>query len=311
MKASSSLVARRGDFRAAVLYNRRIGARNYRIAVRLPVDAEAAFSGFQPGQFVEVSLSGTALPAPAAIPADLVDKADRQVLLRRPFSLSNLVQGPEGLVAELTYCVLGPATLRMTTLREGDSLQVLGPLGRGFDVPEGQRWAILVAGGMGAPPIQHLARILTRDHLSIRPIGFAGAKTADALPFEASQSDPRSPCLAALGLEWHVATDDGSWGHRGFVTQCLQTWLASHPQQDRGATGIYACGPEPMLAKVAQIAQAHGIACQVSMERRMACGFGVCQGCAVQCRSDDAPPSYRLCCQDGPVFDAEDVVFET
>jgi len=310
LKARSSLVARRGDFRAVVLYNRRIGARNYRIALRLPAEAVAAFVGFQPGQFLEVNLSQTALPPTEAVPADLADKTDRQILLRRPFSLSDLANESGGLVAELTYCVVGPATLRMTTLREGDSLQVLGPLGHGFDVPDGLRWAILVAGGMGAPPIQHLASILTRDHPSIKPIGFAGAKTADALPFETSPSDPRSPCLSALGLEWHVATDDGSWGRRGFVTQCLQTWLASHPHQDRGATGIYACGPEPMLAKVAQIAQAHGIACQVSMERRMACGFGVCQGCAVQCRSDDAAGPYRLCCQDGPVFNAKEVVFE-
>ena len=301
--------ARKWDFRAAVLYNRRIGARNYTLGLNLPAEASEAFTSFQPGQFVEVDLSQTALPPAETIPDDLADKACRQILLRRPFSFANLETVPDGLHAELIYCVVGPATLRMTSLREGDGLQVLGPLGRGFTLASSKRHALLVAGGMGAPPIQHLARVLVRDHPAIKPIGFAGAKTADDLPFETPP--PRTDEFAAFGIRWSTATDDGSLGHHGFVSECLSRWLTANPKHDRRAIAIFACGPEPMLAKVAQIAQAHGIDCQVSMERRMACGFGVCLGCAVECTAGDGrETTYRLCCQDGPVFDAREVLFE-
>ena len=111
-------------------------------------------------------------------------------------------------------------------------------------------------------------------------------------------------------LDYQKTTDDGSIGHRGFITQCLEHWLAGHPKEDRKTMVVYACGPEPMLAAVARIALGAGIDCQVSMERRMACGFGVCQGCAVECRPPTGQETvYRLCCQDGPVFNGQEVVF--
>ena len=302
--------ARKGDFRAVVLCNRRIGARNYRLRLRFSSEANQAFSGFQPGQFVEIDLSQTALPPAHTIPADLADKAVRQILLRRPFSFSNLEVSDGGLDAELLYCVVGPATVRMTALREGDSLQALGPLGHGFTVPAGLRSALLVAGGMGAPPIQCLARILVQDHVKVKKVAFVGARTREDLPFEIQgQASVRE--FTDLGIEHQVATDDGSIGHKGLVTQCLEQWLKGHPKQGRKTMLVYACGPEPMLAAVAQIALQAGIDCQVSMERRMACGFGVCQGCTVECRSGEgAETAYRLCCQDGPVFNASEVVFE-
>jgi len=300
--------ARKGDFRAVVLYNHQIGARNYSLGLQLPADADEVFAGFRPGQFVEIDLSRTPLPPIDLIPADLADKAGRTILLRRPFSLANLDIKPEGPLADVIYRVVGPATLRMTGLREGDNLQVLGPLGHGFEVPAEKRRALLIAGGMGAPPIQYLARVLVHDHPSIKPIGFAGAKTEDDLPFDRSRRCADG--FAAMGIEWHVATDDGSLAHRGLVTECLQEWLTAHIKQDRRAMVIYACGPEPMLAKVTRIAQQEDILCQVSMERRMACGFGVCQGCAVECRPVEGEETiYRLCCQDGPVFDGKEVVF--
>ncbi len=273
------------------------------------MQAGQVFSGFQPGQFVEIDLSQTALPPADRIPADLADKAARHVLLRRPFSFADLRSAQDGPEAELLYCVVGPATLRMTTLREGDGLQVLGPLGRGFQIAEGKTLALLVAGGMGAPPIQHLARVLARGRPEVETVAFVGAKTRDELPFEiAGQASVRE--LADLGIEHHVATDDGSAGYKGLVTPCLDRWLTGHAERDRRTMVLCACGPEPMLAEVGRIALGAGIDCQVSMERRMACGFGVCQGCTVECRSGEGPDTvYRLCCQDGPVFDAREVVF--
>jgi dihydroorotate dehydrogenase electron transfer subunit len=144
-----------------------------------------------------------------------------------------------------------------------------------------------------------------------------GARTAEALPFEghldeiARQLGFCVPAFAKLGIPSIVATDDGSKGFHGLVTDRLAQWLDENSSQRQEETMIYACGPEPMLARVAKIAEQREIDCQVSMERRMACGIGLCQSCAVECRVPDSTETvYRLCCKDGPVFDARDVVWE-
>jgi dihydroorotate dehydrogenase electron transfer subunit len=315
LKGRSSRKARsaaslRGDFLAVVAHNDRLSQCNYSLGLRLPAEATAAFGRFQPGEFVEIDLSHAPLPQPEEIPGDLADAAGRQILLRRPFSFADLVSEGEGLLAEVIYCVVGPATLRMRSLAVGDQVRVLGPLGHGFEIPRPGHWALLIAGGMGAPPIQHLARTLVRDHPDIHCVGFAGARSLADLPFSMGPSKAGSEWSSALGLEWQVATDDGSYGHRGFVTECLERWLKAETRLKPQDLVIYACGPEPMLAQVARIAELHGVDCQVSMERRMACGFGVCQGCAVECRAPEGQTVYRLCCQDGPVMDARQVVFK-
>jgi dihydroorotate dehydrogenase electron transfer subunit len=299
----------KGDFLAVVAHNHRLSECNYALGLRLPGDATTPFQGFQPGQFVEIDLSLAPLPQADAIPDGLADRASRQILLRRPFSLADLTVESEGLLAQIIYCVVGPATLRMRSLVAGDRVRVLGPLGHGFEVPRPSRWALLVAGGMGAPPIQHLARVLMRDHPDVRCVGFAGARSLSDLPFSMEPSREGPEWSSAMGLEWQVATDDGSCGHRGFVTECLERWLRDRTDLRPEDLVIYACGPEPMLAQAARIAERHAIDCQVSMERQMACGFGVCQGCAVECKAAEDQTVYRLCCQDGPVMDARQVVF--
>jgi dihydroorotate dehydrogenase electron transfer subunit len=231
-----------------------------------------------PGQFVELDLSGAAVPASTAIPEDLADKAGRKVLLRRPFSFADVTVKGDKTLADILYCVVGPGSLRMTTLSAGDSVSVIGPLGNGFSVPEGKKNALLVAGGMDAGPLQHLGKALAADHSDINVVAFAGAKAAQALPFE-KRLDQISQELgyslaeyAKYGIESLVATDDG--------------------------------------AHLAKIAAERKIDCQVSMERLMACGIGLCQSCAVECKTDQPGETvYRLCCTDGPVFDCKKVVF--
>ena len=105
-----------------------------------------------------------------------------------------------------------------------------------------------------------------------------------------------------------TATDDGSAGAKGFVTEALANWLDEHNDECEKMV-IYGCGPEAMLGRVAEIANQWEIDCQVSMEQRMACGFGLCQSCAVECQTGDEQRVYKMCCQDGPVFDAKEVVF--
>jgi len=289
--------------------------RFYRLRLEFSGTGAEAFSNFKPGQFAELDLCDTALPPAEMIPEDLSDASERKILLRRPFSFADVtVEGSKTFV-EVLYRVVGPATLRMTTLAAGNSISIIGPLGNGFWVPKGKKIAVLVAGGMGAPPIEHLAKILTADYPSIEVIALAGAKTANELPFEgrldeiSRQLGFSLPGFARYGIKSVVATDDGSAGYHGPVTDCLSEWL-SQPGLVSESVIIYSCGPEAMQAKVAEIAKKKKIDCQVSMERRMACGFGVCQSCAVECRISGLNETiYKLCCQDGPVFDSREVVF--
>ena len=220
--------------------------------------------------------------------------------------------------AELLYCVLGPASVRLTTLDSGDSLSVLGPLGNGFSVPQGKRLALLLVGGMGAPPIRCLAKSLRAEYPDTNVVAFVGAKTAQSLPFEGrfdevpQRVDFLIPAFAEFGIPSAVTTDDGSAGQRGFITQRLDQWLDEQRDWSPQTTIIYACGPEAMLAATARLAAQRNIDCQVSMERRMACGIGVCQSCVVECRVEGSDETvYKLCCQDGPVFDARTVVFSS
>jgi len=307
----------KGVFEAIVSSNKHIGHRFYKLRLEFSGDGARAFADFSPGQFAELDLSGTALPSAENIPEDLLDAAGRKILLRRPFSFTDVTIEKNKTSAELLYCIVGPATLRMTTLSTGDSLSVIGPLGNGFSVPDGKKTALLIVGGMGVPPLLHLAKHLTADSRATRieVIAFAGAKTAKELPFvgqldEISQQLGFSiPEFAKYGIESIVATDDGSAGHHGFITDCLAEWLG---QTDLAAkdTVIYSCGPEAMLAKVAKIAKDKNIDCQLSMERRMACGIGLCQSCAVECKVNSSNETiYKMCCKDGPVFNSREVVF--
>ena len=171
------------------------------------------------------------LPAEDLIAPELRDAAKRNILLRRPFSFADVTVGRERTTAELLYCVLGPASVRLTTLDSGDSLSIIGPLGNGFSVPQGKRLALLVVGGMGAPPIRCLAKLLRAEHPDTSIIAFVGAKTAKSLPFEGrfdevpEQIDFLIPAFAEYGIPSAMTTDDGSAGRRGFITERLAQWL--------------------------------------------------------------------------------------
>ena len=306
---------KRGEYQAAVCANKQIGERFYRLGLDFSGAGAEAFSKIQAGQFVQLDLSSAALPAAENIPEDLKDAAERKVLLRRPFSFADVTTKNDKTSAEILYCVVGPSSLRMATLSTGDSVSVIGPLGHGFSVPEGKKTAILVSGGMGAGPLQHLAKILTADFPDIDVIAFAGAKTSDSLPFKrrldkiAQQLEFSLPEFAKYGVQSLLATDDGSAGFAGLVTDCLLEWLGKSDLAGE-STFIYSCGPEVMLARMAEIAKERNIDCQVSMERRMACGIGICQSCAVECKGDNSGETvYKLCCTDGPVFDSSEVVW--
>lgn len=306
----------KGLVSAAVIQNGPIRKHFWKMHLKLDAEGSRLFSNTRPGQFAQFDLTGVSLPPMESIAENLQERAARTVLLRRPFSFSDVSvsYSTEGTYVELEviYCVLGPATVRMTSLKNGDKIPLLGPLGNGFWYPERLKRALLVIGGMGAPPILHLASYLKKRCPSIEMTAFAGARSIDTLPFEIKIGNKTGVALEEferLGIPVCLATDDGSAGRKGLVTGQLEEWLQTLKPNPK-ETVIYACGPEPMLAACADLARRTQIECQVSMERMMACGIGLCQSCAVRVRTDKPEETvYRLCCKDGPVFDSRTVIF--
>ncbi len=285
-----------------------------KIRFSLDKSGSLAFKDVMPGQFAQFDLTCVSLPPREDIPAELVDKSQKNIILSRPFSFSDVTcENDTNVLITVLYCVLGPATLRMTTLKKGDLITIIGPLGNGFWIPAGIKYALLVAGGMGAPPLQHLAKFLSQKHPEINTIAFAGAQNLKKLPYFNIKQTPEGVELrefASCGISSCVATDDGSVGFKGFVTDCLLDWFNRNKPKSSDVT-IYSCGPEPMLKAVAQIAQKKSINCQVSMERTMGCGIGLCQSCAVEVKNPNSDQRlYKLCCKQGPVFDSAEVLFE-
>ncbi len=307
----------KGRFTAQVLSNQQIRQCYYRLNLALDPIGSRLFESVVPGQFVQMDLAALSLPPADQIPARLRDAAGRHILLRRPFSFSDVIvtptqDGPR-VKLEILYCVLGPATLRMMTLQSGDTLDLLGPLGNGFSIPTTLKQAVLIAGGMGAPPLLHLGGYLRRRDPDIQTICFAGAASCENLPFTLRIGNLTGLVLEEfdmLGVASQVATDDGSAGFKGYVTDCARHWL-QEADINPAETMIFACGPEAMLAETARLAREMHLPCQVSMERMMACGIGLCQSCAVELRQDsDGQSTYKLCCKDGPVFDSQNVIFQ-
>lgn len=215
------------------------------------------WSGHRPGQFAMLALDP--------------ERTHRDPLLPRPMA----VYRGDAHALEFRFKIVGRGTRIMAELAIGAAVGVLGPLGNGFALPDGP--ATLVGGGSGIASLFELAR-----DARPRPRVLLGGRTrAEILGLEDFE---------LLGLELGVATDDGSLGHRGFVTELLAP---------RAGETIYACGPDAMMQRAHAIASAAGARCRVSLESNMACGFGVCLGCAVK-----TPAGFRYVCTHGPVFDA-------
>lgn len=227
-------------------------------------------------------------------------------LLRRPFSIHAAY--PDEGVFGLLYVLRGRGTMLLHKMQPGDRISVVGPLGRGFglgDSPETEH--VVVAGGCGAAPLHFLCDALCRkwDCSNVTVLG--GAQSRDAVLCELE--------FKAHGVNVAVSTDDGSYGYKGYVTDLLEEHLKNR-QSDRPVR-VYSCGPHAMLKRVADISRAYGAEkCQVSLENLMACGFGVCMGCVQKIKGAQAGEETGLdwhherVCKDGPVFDAEDVVWE-
>ncbi len=202
---------------------------------------------------------------------------EQRPYLPRAFSIARLA----GQECHFLLEDVGPGTRRLCELRAGDGLWALGPLGRGFDGPAEGRRALLVGGGVGIAPLAILQDTLEADTTVL--LGFRDRARAEG---------------AALLREARVATDDGSVGHHGFVTELLAAELDRDPH-----AVVYACGPAAMLEGVRAICKERATPAQLALEAGMACGFGACFGCVVPRRDG----GYLRVCVDGPVIDAAEL----
>jgi len=253
-----------------VTANRRISGACYKMTLAAPEIAATA----RPGQFVMIRPG-----------------RDMKPFLPRPFSIHRISNQNGEL--ELLYRVVGDGTRQMAGLAAGRSLDMLGPLGKGFQIEQAFKKVSIIAGGIGVAPLVFLAEVLAAGNSGpVRAEVFIGGATAgDVLCRDE---------FTRLKMQVHISTDDGSAGYHGFVTELFaKTISAETPDM------VFACGPPAMLRAVAQITAAKKIPCQVSVETIMACGIGACLGCAIKSSGDSG--NYKHACRDGPVFFTTDI----
>jgi len=238
----------------------------------------------------------------------------REPFLRRPFSLAGARRSGGEVELDIIYRTVGTGTAWLAGVEKGDKLSVLGPLGNGFEIREDKPAAALIGGGVGIPPMMYLAEALAAA--GKQAVAFAGARNKSLLPLALTgKADAARPTMcaeqfAACNTPTMTATDDGSLGFAGFVSDAFARWLdGSPPAADELV--VYSCGPEAMMRAVGDICIARDIECWLALERHMACGMGTCQSCIVKIRDDSRQGwSYKLCCTDGPVFDAREILWD-
>ncbi|MBU1101405.1 MAG: dihydroorotate dehydrogenase electron transfer subunit [Bacteroidetes bacterium] len=237
-----------------------IGEVTFLIKVEIPEIARE----IAPGQFCNIKVSETNFP-----------------LLRRPFSISNV----KGNSIEFMIDVIGEGTKILATKKPGDALDILGPLGRGFDTSGDYKTAILVAGGIGLAPFPFLINSFPEDK-NVKL--FYGARS-------------KKHIIDYNYKNKFICTDDGSAGFHGNVVDYLNS---SMDELKGDSIKFFACGPTPMLAALKRFCQANSFDCEVSTESAMACGFGICQGCPIETTEQGY---YKLICKDGPVFNISEI----
>ncbi len=294
-----------------------VAKERYRNFCRLTFRCPEIAARVQPGQFVNLYLDGlgngttferSGFPMTAILP--------------RPFSVAKIVPLRKGEIqsdAPQAFSVLfeirSIGTSWLAQLTTDVPVRISGPLGKGFWLPEGTKIAVMVAGGIGVAPFPFLAERLKAQ--GVEPILLLGAQTKERLPFDPVRAE--FPLLRngkplsywgvdefeSIGVRSAIALEQPVEGFfAGTVVQLLEAWLTT--QKEREGIVIYGCGPFAMLKALAEFAIANNLHCQVSLEERMGCGIGICFGCPIKVKDG----SYKLCCVDGPVFDASEVAWD-
>jgi len=251
--------------------------------------------------------------AAAAKPGTFVHvSCDDALPMRRPLSIMRVGDG----WIEVLYKVVGEGLHLLANKRCGDKFSVLGPIGQPFRPSPERPACLLIGGGVGIPPMVFLAEALQKEPW--RPLAILGSEIP--FPFEREESRIATPWLDAditstmpLLEQWGIPTRLTSLAgfpgcFRGYVTDLADRWLQSLDDAERARTEIFACGPTPMLKAVAELAARYDLPCQVSLEEFMACAVGGCAGCTVEITTPEGPAMKRVCV-DGPVFNANSVVW--
>jgi dihydroorotate dehydrogenase electron transfer subunit len=272
-----------------IVSNERDTDQYFRLVLRAPQIAPL----IQPGQFAHVRI----LPL-------------KEALLRRPFSIFQIA----GDTFSILYKTVGKGTDVLSRMRAGEELSVIAPLGHGFTVPQaGSETPLLVAGGYGMAAMFLLAQRSPQKGI----VFVGGRRRVDIL----CEKD-----FAAIGWEVRVATEDGSHGEKGFVTQPLLAELRSsrgneaqtkQPEIDQSlltsaATRklkLFACGPTGMLKAIGKIAEEFNLPCELSMDEHMCCGVGTCLACVIKVKTEDGW-EYQRTCTEGPVYDSRQILWE-
>ena len=253
-----------------ILENTKVAADHFKISFACKNISKNA----KPGQFVQILIDG-------------VGVGHDRPLLRRPFSFHKITKNG----FEVLYHIVGNGTKLLSAAKNGQTLNIIGPLGNGFDIKK-DKIAVLIGGGCGSAPLYCLEEEMKKR--KIESHFFMGASTNGLL---LCQSD-----LARLKTKLYISTDDGSCGEKCNVAALYSSYLSSF---DKKKTVLYACGPKAMLKAVKDIAIKENIQCQVSLEEHMACGIGACLGCVVE-----TVKGNRRVCKDGPVFEAKDLKWQ-
>lgn len=258
---------------ATVVSNVSVNGNCYKMKLFAPNIAKNA----KPGQFVEVAC-GELQTAP---------------LLKRPISIHNVYDE----IVEIIYFVVGKGTDLLSKKQTGNSVETVGPLGNGFSA-ENTENHILVGGGYGVPPMYYLAKEMVKTINPKNIFVCIGAKTENLVLCYRD--------FISLGINVCVATDDGSLGLKGFVTDSVKKIL----ENNRQSACVYACGPGIMEKNLYKLTENYDFVknCQCSMENVMACGIGVCNGCVIKIRQGDGW-TYKRVCKDGPVFRGAEIIW--
>ena len=254
-----------------IISNEKIAEGIYKIIFKSQYVAQNA----KPGQFINIKCS---------------DGLD--AYLRRPVSIC-AVDKKENAVT-IVFQIKGKGTQLLSNKKQGDMLDIIGPLGYGNFSTQQNKRVIVVGGGVGIFPLYELLKQL--NGVCDERIAILGFRNKDLVVME---KEFKSECENLL-----IATDDGSYGVKGFTTNLLLEQIKKHT-----IDMIYTCGPLPMIKKVAQIAAENNINCEVSLEERMGCGIGACLVCACKTKKDDNTIGNSHVCYDGPVFNAREVIF--
>ncbi|MES9965340.1 MAG: dihydroorotate dehydrogenase electron transfer subunit [Candidatus Sedimenticola sp. 20ELBAFRAG] len=240
-------------------------------------------------------------------------QCDRAKPLRRPISIMR-VSEKEGWV-DFLYKAVGEGTRLLAQRQTGETLSIMGPIGKPFEIKPERPRPLLIGGGVGMPPMVFVAESL-RGNGQFKPFVILGSEVP--FPFKPQPSQilvpglpdgviASMPLLDDWGIPSRLASLQGFAGcHEGYVTDLARAWLDSLDVQTRNEVEIYSCGPHPMLEAVAKLADEYNIPCQVSLEEFMACGVGGCAGCVVAVDTPDGTAMKRVCV-DGPVFDSRQV----